>query len=119
MSGWTFHFLLVTLHSQNEQFMVSDTIANSNGLCDDLCNSIILYSSSVSKEFDITYGTLWVIVMILIFVVILWYAILNYVSLYTKYKKTCKVLYWVSTAIIGCFIFFTIVDYLVWCRHYI
>lgn len=99
--------------------MVSDTIANSNGFCDDLCNSIILYSSSIAKEFDITYGTLWVIVMILIFVTILWYAILNYVSLYTKYKKTCKVLYWVSTAIIGCFIFFTIVDYLVWCRHYI
>ena len=97
--------------------MVNDTITNTNGFCDDLCNQIIQYSSIVAKELGITYGELWVLVMILTFVILLWYIVLNYSALYTNLKKLCKVLFWVSTAIIGLFLVLTIGDFCVFCKY--
>ena len=97
--------------------MTSDTIANPNGFYDDLCNQIILYSSTVAKKLGITYGELWVMVMILTFVVLLWLVVLNYFSLYTNHQKTCKILFWVSTAIIGFLLVMTLGDFVVCCRY--
>ena len=97
--------------------MANDTITNPNGFYDDLCNQIILYSSTVAKELGITYGELWVGVMILTFVVLLWYVVLNYLSLYTNHKKTCKILFWATTAIIGFFLVMTFGDFAVYCKY--
>lgn len=97
--------------------MNSDTITNPNGFFDDLCNQIILYSSTVAKELGITYGELWVWVMILIFVVLLWYMVLNYLALYSNHKKLYKILFWVSTAIIGFLLVMTIGDFFVYCKY--
>ena len=47
--------------------MTYDMITNPNGFYDDLCNQIILYSSSVARELGITYGELWVMTMFLSF----------------------------------------------------
>lgn len=97
--------------------MTSDIIANPNSFNDDLCNQIILYSSSVAKELGITYGELWVMVMILTFVVLLWYIVLNYMSLYTNHRKTCRVLFWVGTTIIGFLLVMTLGDIGIYCKY--
>ena len=97
--------------------MTSDIIANPNSFKDDLCNQIILYSSSVAKELGITYGELWVMVMILTFVVLLWYIVLNYMSLYTNHRNTCRVLFWVSTTIIGFLLVMTLGDFGIYCKY--
>lgn len=97
--------------------MTSDIITKPNGFYDDLCNSIILYSSTVAKELGISYGELWVMIMILSFVVLLWYMVLAYLSLYTNHRNTCKVLFWVSTAILGFLLVMTFGDYYVYCRY--
>jgi hypothetical protein len=99
--------------------MTNDTISNPNGFFDDLCNQIILYSSTVAKELGITYGELWVSVMILTFIVLLWYIVLNYLTIYTNRKKLCKILFWVSTAIIGFFLIMTIGDFGVYCKYHL
>ena len=97
--------------------MNSDTITNPNGFFDDLCNHIILYSSTVAKELGLTYDELWVWVMILTFAVLLWYIVLNYLALYNSRKKLCKILFWVGTAIIGFFLVMTIGDFRVYCKY--
>ena len=44
--------------------MIDSLITNPNGFYDDLCNQIILYSSTVSKELGMSYSELWIGIMI-------------------------------------------------------
>lgn len=97
--------------------MTNDIISNPNGFYDDVCNQIILYSSTVAKELGITYGELWVMTMVLFFGILLWYVVLNYLSLYTNQHRLCKVSFWISTVIIGFLIFMTMGDFLVYCKY--
>lgn len=97
--------------------MTNDMITNPDGFCDDLCNQIILYSSTVAKELEITYGELWIIIMVLTFVILIWYLVLNYLSLYANKQKICKMLFWISIVIIGFLIVLTIGDFGVYCKY--
>ena len=67
--------------------MIDSLIANPNGFYDDLCNQIILYSSTVSKELGMSYSELWIGIMIGIFLLFIWYNILFLFNLYSPYKK--------------------------------
>ncbi len=97
--------------------MTSDLLSSPNGFCDDVCNQIILYSSTVAKELGITYGELWVMTMVLSFGTLLWYVVLNYLSLYTNLHRMCKVLFWISTIIIDFLFVMTIGDFGVYCKY--
>lgn len=95
--------------------MIDSLIANPNGFCDDLCNQIILYSSTVSKELGMSYGELWIGIMGGVFLLFIWYNILLLFSIYSPYKKTIKWLFWVSNIIIFSVLFITIGDFGVYC----
>lgn len=100
--------------------MVNDElITNPNNYYDDLCNQIISYSSEVSKELNVTYGELWVWVMIIIFILIIWYNILLLVSLHSSNKKVIKWLFWISNLALLIFTFFTVGDFMVYCKYYL
>lgn len=92
-------------------------ITNPSSYYDDLCNQIILYSSTVSKEIGISYSELWIGVMGIIFLLIMWYNILLLFGLYSPFKRTIKWLFWISNIIILILSFYTLGDFLVFCKY--
>lgn len=97
--------------------MIDSLIANPNGFCDDLCNQIILYSSTVSKELGMSYSELWIGIMGGLFLLFIWYNILFLFNLYSPYKKTTKWLFWISSIIILAILIITIGDFGVYCKY--
>ena len=94
-------------------------ITNPSSYYDDLCNQIILYSSTVSKELGITYSELWIRIMGSIFLLFVWYNILLVFSLYSPFKKTVKWLFWISNFIIFIILIFTFGDFGVYCKYHL
>lgn len=97
--------------------MTNDLIANPNSLYDDLCNQIILYSSFVASKLGVSYSELWLGITILIILLFIWYNILLLSCLYFNSKRTVKWLLWISNIIILIISFFTLSDFLVYCRY--
>ena len=92
-------------------------ITNPSSYYDDLCNQIILYSSTVSKELGISYSELWIEIMGSIILLFIWYNVLLLFSLYSPFKKIIKWLFWISNLIIFIIFFFTLGDFLVYCKY--
>lgn len=96
--------------------MIDSLINNPNGYCDNLCNLIISYSSTVAKELGITYGELWIGITGLILLLIIVYNFILILSLHYKLKYI-KYVYWIINIITFGFIFFTIGDFLIYCKQ--
>ena len=97
--------------------MNNELITNPSSYFDDLCNQIILYSSTVSKELGISYSELWIEIMGSIILLFIWYNVLLLFSLYSPFKKIIKWLFWISNLIIFIIFFFTLGDFLVYCKY--
>ena len=97
--------------------MNDELITNPSSYYDDLCNQIILYSSTVSKELGISYSELWIGIMEGIILLFIWYNVLLLFSLYSPFRRIIKWLFWISNLIIFIISILTLGDFGVYCKY--
>jgi len=92
--------------------MINDTISNPTNGADDFCNVIINTSNDIAKDLGVTYGELWTYTTFLVIGLIIFYMVLTFAALYTKYTKIIKWAFWISLALIavGVFILMSIMS---------
>ena len=92
--------------------MINDTISNPSNSADDFCNVIINTSNDIAKDIGVTYGELWTYTTFLVIGLIIFYMVLTFAALYTKYTKIIKWAFWISLALIavGVFILMSIMS---------
>ena len=87
--------------------MVNDTIVNVSNFSDKLCNEVILFSNDFARDLGVTYGELWAGITIFIVFMIVVYNAMLLLSLYCpKLKKTIKYTYWTIHGLIVLFLLF-------------
>ena len=91
---------------------MTNSLIPSNSFFDDLCNSIILYSSDLANRLHVSYSELWDSIMFLIPIYIIYNTFITLLALYFPFRLPIKIIFWISNIIIFGLLIIIFFDYL-------